>query len=150
MDPVRVHDDEPPRARERAAEILRASRARLMVDRRAQTALAACLAVVLAVSVRTMASAPGPAVGADAGSPPASIDVPADRRVVTIPSAAPLPGVAPGSRVDLVARSALLVADAVVTGTAEGAVSVAVPAASAPAVADAASIGEVWVVLRPG
>ena len=150
MDPVRVHDDEPPRARERATEMLRASRARLMVDRRVQSALAACLAVVLAVSMHAMATAPGPAVGADAASPATTVAVPPDHRVVTIPAGAPLPGVAPGSRVDLVARSTLLVPDAVVTGTSGGAVSVAVPAASAPAVAEAASIGEVWVVLRPG
>ncbi|MGA1362674.1 MAG: hypothetical protein ACO36A_07110 [Ilumatobacteraceae bacterium] len=150
MDSVRVHDDEPPRARERAAEIVRAARARLMIDRRTQTALAACLALVLTMAVRTMASSPGRAVGRDAGSPPTTVVVPPDHRVVTIPAGAPLPGVAPGSRVDLVARSSLLVADAVVTGTQESAVSVAVPAASAPAVAEAASIGEVWVVLRPG
>lgn len=115
-----------------------------------QTVLAACLAVVLAVSLHAMATAPRPAVGPDAASPVTTIEIPPDHRVVTIPAGAPLPGVAPGSRVDLVAQSTLLVPDAVVTGTSGGAVSVAVPAASAPAVAEAASIGEVWVVLRPG
>ena len=148
MDPVKVHDDDTPRARERADEALRAARARLMVDRRVQTAVAACLASMLALSVHGMASAPGPSAVAE--SPSTTVLVPPDHRVVTIPSGAPLPGVGPGSRVDLVARSSLLVADAVVTATAQGTVSVAVPAASAPAVADAASIGEVWVVLRPG
>ena len=148
MGPVRVHDDEPPRARERAAEILRASRARLMVDRRVQTAVAACLASVLAVSVHGMVTAPGPSAGTVPST--TTVRVPPDHRVVTIPVGSPLPGVVPGSRVDLVARSSLLVADAVVTGTGQGTVSVAVPAGSAPVVADAASIGDVWVVLRPG
>jgi hypothetical protein len=55
---------------------------------------------------------------------------------------------APGTRVDVVAVGALVVADAVVVAVADGAVTVGVPADAAPAVADAAQHGEASLVVR--
>ena len=55
---------------------------------------------------------------------------------------------APGTRVDVVAVGALVVADAVVVAVADGAVTVGVPADAAPAGADAAQHGEASLVVR--
>ena len=118
-----------------------------MVDRRAQSLVAAALAVTAGISLRSAATAPAPS--AHAGPSTTVPVIPSGWRIVAIPLAGPVPGVAPGSTVDLVARSEVLVDAAVVTAVADGAVSVAVPAGSAPAVAEAASLDGVWLVLRP-
>jgi len=118
-----------------------------MVDRRVQSLVAAALAVTVSLSLRSAPTSPAPVPHA---GPSSTVPViPSGWRIVTIPLAGPLPGVAPGSAVDLVARSEVLVDAAVVTAVADGAVAVAVPAGSAPAVAEAASLDGVWLVLRP-
>lgn len=92
-----------------------------------------------------------PARLAPAGLTGAAALVPPGWRALAVPAASglglPLPPLAPGDRVDVLAP-AVVVEDAVVVAVADAAVTIAVPARTAPALADALATSVVSLALR--
>lgn len=140
-------------ARDQADDLRRRFIAHLMLHRRTQTRVAVVLASLITVSVfaLTHATSPGDGDAPGAACSPTTVpraDVPADWRVVALPRDVIAPRMTPGDRVDVVAQAQVIAADAVVVAPAAGddGIVVAVPPASAAAVATSAQNGEVSVV----
>lgn len=140
-------------ARDQARDLQRRFVAHLMLHRHTQTRVAVVLAslITFGVFVLARASSPGDSGAAGASCSPTTVahaDVPADWRVVALPRDVIAPRTKPGDRIDVVAQAQVIAADAVVVAPATGdeGIVVAVPLASAAAVATSAQNGDVSVV----
>ncbi|MFM1791535.1 MAG: hypothetical protein RLZZ526_1862 [Actinomycetota bacterium] len=136
-----------------AGELKRRFVAHLMVHRRTQTRVGLVVSMMLTVILVSLPR-PGGRAPARTDSPaPCSVpsttaSVPADWRVVALPRDVIAPRMEPGDRVDVVTQAQVIAADAVVVAPpsdTDGLV-VAVPPASAAAVATSAQNGDVSVV----